>query len=189
MSQHDEEVLFYFSREHFTFINQIFGDLTVREIIKDVFPNDLYTFQIEIINDNDEFEEGVHHILLNNQTGKIVCSVSNKYQNLNININDTLCQSYSLLTYFNIKIKKSQKQRQMDMIKMYRDILSNQEFITKLNEVIHSGNNHLWIDYTKQKKIYIKMNKKNIIDKINKVLDTWEEYGYNYFIGNGNIIK
>ena len=36
-----------FAKEHFTFINQFFGDQTVREVIAQVFPNEKYRFEIE----------------------------------------------------------------------------------------------------------------------------------------------
>ena len=46
-----------FSKEHFTFINQVFGDQIVREVIAQVFPNEKYQFEIE------EYETSHHHLL------------------------------------------------------------------------------------------------------------------------------
>ena len=76
----------------------------------------------------------------------------------------------------------------MNMIQMYRTILSNEDFIGKLDEVINSSNKKLWIDYSNPNR-YIKMNKINILKKINEVLDDWRNYGYWYFIGDGKCPK
>ena len=58
------------------------------------------------------------------------------FQDLNINIRDTLCQSYSLLLYYGILQKfkpnpadpESHKNIQMEMIKLYRSIIKNEQF-------------------------------------------------------------
>jgi hypothetical protein len=188
ISDCSDEKLETFSKDHFTYINQIFGDQTVRQIISEVFPNKKFDFNIE--NTGEEFEHSFHHILINKKNNEKICSVDNGYQNIFINKNDTLCQSYSLLTYFNKNIVPDQKQRQMDMIKMYRKIISNKKFIRILDEIIYPDNNNLWIDFTNvdansSNKKYITMNKDLILQKINDVLNNWEEYGYWYFIGNG----
>lgn len=183
MTNCDDELLEYFSLEHYTYINQIFGDETVREIISEVFPNDKFYFRAEP--GTGEFEDSMHHILIEKKTNHRVCSANNGYQNMDVNKNDTLCQSYSLLTYFNKNIDADQKQRQMDMVDMYRNILSNGEFILKLDVVMITKNKKLWRDYTKKNEPYIKMNKKVILQKIFDVLDKWEEYGYWFFIGEG----
>ena len=183
----DNDMLASFSMEHFTYINQIFGDKVIRQIISEVFPNKIYDFGIE--ESGEEFEHSYHHILVNKKTLNPECSVNNGYQNLNKNINDNLCQSYSLLTYFNKNIDPDQKQRQIDMINMYRNIISNDVFIKILDEIIIPSNKKLWIDYTKtstqSKNYYIPLNKIKILSKINTVLDNWEEYGFWYFIGKG----
>lgn len=184
-----EKTINDFSLQHYTYINQIFGDAGIRDIISDVYPSEKYKFGVE---DTDEaFEHSNHHILVSKKdTSKIVCSVINGYQNININKNDTLCQSYSLLSYFGIKIDKSQKQRQFDMIKMYRRLLKNPKFIDMLDEIIHSGNRRVWKDYTKVSgTYYVVMNKAAILAKIDDVLNKWEKYGYWFFINDGTCPK
>ena len=178
--------LHIFSFNHYTYINQIFGDQTVRQIITEVFPNKLLKFDVEETNEN--FENSHHHILIKNKTNEIICSVNSGFQNLNVNKNDTLCQSYSLLTYFNKNIDESQRQRQMDMIKLYRRIIKNKKFLLEFKNIIIPENTNIWIDYsisTNTDKKYIEMNKRRIISKIKTILDDWETYGYWYFIGDG----
>ena len=43
------EKLEEFSLEHFTFINQFFGDETVREVIAEVFPNKKYIMTTQLV--------------------------------------------------------------------------------------------------------------------------------------------
>jgi hypothetical protein len=177
-----------FSYEHYTYINQIFGDLTVREIISEIYPNKKYKFNVSP--SGPGFQNSFHHTLIekSKKKDKIICSVENEYQNTDININDNLCQSYSLLTYFNKPIDPDQKQRQMDMIQMYRTILSDENFINILSqEVLHnSKKGFFWKNFKNDKNI--PMNTK-IFTHINSTLDKWEDYGYWYFIGDGKCPK
>lgn len=188
MDECTDKKLEEFGLKNYTYINQIFGDETVREIITEIFPNKKYKLSVEKWFANNG-EESFHHYLIGKNNTRI-CSVDNGYQNLNQNKNDTLCQSYSLLTYFNKPINQDQKERQMDMIDMYRNILSNKDFLKMLDEEIlkNKDNNKLWIDYTSDDK-YVKMNLQHILKSINKVLNEWEEYGYYYYIGNGKCPK
>ena len=186
MSNCSDKDLQIFSFNHYTYINQIFGDQTVRQIISEVFPNKLLQFGVE--KTDEEFENSHHHILINKNTNEIICSVNSGFQNLDVNENDTLCQSYSLLTYFNKDIDESQLQRQMDMINLYRRIIKNKKFLQEFKSIIIPENINIWIDYsisTEKDKKYIEMNKRHIIKKINTVLDDWENYGYWYFIRDG----
>jgi hypothetical protein len=185
-----------FSHEHYTYINQFFGDETVRKIITKIFPNKNYIMAIEKANEdfehvNDEEEPSMHHFLYkkNGKEKEKICSGINGYQNMDINKNDTLCQSYSLLTYLNKDIDPDQKERQMDMITMYRDIIDNEKFKTEINDLMFPGNNKRWkISGTEPPK-YINPNREEILAKIKEVLDKWESYGYYYFIGNGKCPK
>ena len=61
--------------------------------------------------------------------GKKVCSVAGKYQNIYINKNDTLCQSYTLLRYlgYNFNLKMTRKEIQSRMCQMYKKIIENGE--------------------------------------------------------------
>lgn len=176
-----------FSLLHYTYINQIFGDMSVREIISEVFPNKKYGFKANP--GSGEFATSNHHVLVTTKDNKEKCSVGDKFQNININSHDTLCQSYSLLTYRKKKIHRSQKERQMDMVKMYREFLENDEFIRLLSDEVidNPENKKLWRNFAsnKRKKGYVTMKIDSIVKKISEVLDIWEAYGYYWFIGDG----
>lgn len=187
-----------FGKYHYTYINQIFGDVTVREIISEIFPNKRYSFRVETAGEG--FEQNTdHHILFDQIKNQIICSTKLKCnghicQDIRRDINDTLCQSYSLLTFMNKKIKRGKKERQMEMIKMYREILKSPKFIEKLNEEIltNSDNKRLWINFTNEKSFdieFVNMNHSKLINNIHKALNKWENYGYMYFIGKGEVLS
>jgi len=181
----------YFKWKHFTYINQIFGDVTVREIISEVYPNKSLEFRIEKVGLGSGFEDGSdHHILFDTCKKKIICSVDTlKIQNPQINKYDTLCQSYTLLTYFNRKIYKTHKARQMEMIKMYRDLLHNRTFVKKIEDEIvnNKSNNQLWSDYTQNVDgdVFMQMDMSSILRNIRDTLNRWEDYGYQHFTRDG----
>lgn len=208
-----QEQLNEFSLEHFTFINQIFGDGTVRLIISEVFNNENYEFSVEDVVSEELFEHGFHHILIDKNTKKTsYCSVDKSHQNMKINKNDTLCQSYTLLKYLgkplddifaNKKLNRTEKTLLVHdkMIKMYSEIISNEEFIEEFNKVnfygsVDSSGKKMFRNYSKtyekdskkyQKGEPVALNLYNhqIIEQIKDVLQKWHNYGYFYFIGTG----
>jgi len=169
-----------FGLQHYTYINQIFGDQTIREIISEIYPSHLQ-FRVE---ESEGFESAEHHVLYDPKKNLKICSVDNGYQDPTVDKNDTLCQSYSLLTYLGKSISTDKVKRQMDMIQMYRGILQNERFIKELDNVLYSDNKYRWRLYTRNSG-YILMNKTMLIQNIHATLNVWEEYGYHYFIGNG----
>jgi hypothetical protein len=173
-----------FSLRHFTYINQIFGDQSVRAIISELFPNKMFTFHVKKINRQGD----THHTLLYAGKGKKRkewCSVNEGYQDMDKNVNDTLCQSYTLVHYLHYTLYPSSKENQMEMIKMYRWLLTKQCFVDAMDEIIHCDNDELWLDYSEEEyDKYLEMDKKDIFNVIKRVLNEWEEYGYQYFIGN-----
>jgi hypothetical protein len=179
-SNSDNTRLENFSKEHFTFINQVFGDQTVREVIAQVFPNEKYRFEIE------EYETSHHHVLYDIKKRKTVCSFKSKVQNMNLDINDTLCQSYSLLTFFNLKIDEDRVNRQMDMINMYETILKSKDFRKTLEETIDIPN-RAWSDYRTEGNPPLTLQKSSFYSAIKRTLNHWREYGYHFFIGQGTM--
>ena len=182
--QCNDDDLEKFGSEHYTYINQFFGDVTVRQIISETFPNEKYDFEVK--ETGEEFEDSHHHFIREKLTGDKICSVDNGYQNIDDDIHDTLCQSYSLLTYFEIPISEDKVQRQMDMIGLYKRILSNKRFIKNLNGKYGIKiPNDSWSDYTVNPKRPFTINKPEFFRKMNSVLNDWRRFGYWYYIGKG----
>ena len=97
------------------------------------------------------------------------------------------------------------KEIQMKMIQMFRDIINNNKKINNLHKTtrhnfrdsLNSVQYNKWFDFstntTNEKdcdnkncltlKKQMDNNVDNLINKINEILDQWEEYGYTYFIG------
>jgi hypothetical protein len=190
MSICTNEKLVAFGWKHYAYINQIFGTPKIRSVIMKIYPSEL---KLKYEKSGPEFENSHHHFVYNPRTNQRFCSVDSGYQNEKKDENDNLCQSYSLLTYFGIPISKTNKiKRQMDMIYVYRTILSDERFVKALDSVIYPGADYDWEYDTgvSGEMIYdIPMNKQSIIQNILSILDEWEEYGYNYFIGDGTCPK
>ena len=165
------EKLEKFSLEHFTFINQYFSNETVRKTIAELFPNKKYKIMVDEVG---------HHMLINKKN-KRVCSIEKGYQNREIDKNDTLCHSYSLLIYLGVPIRKDKIQKQMDMVAMYQVLLEDKDLKKKLRETIDIP----WKDYRKEGAPAIQMTNRAFFNKIKQVLKKWKEYGYWYFIGDG----
>lgn len=180
--QCNDDDLIIFGLEHYTYINQFFGDKTVRQIISETFPNEKYDFEVK--ETGEEFENSDHHFIREKLTGDKICSVDDGYQNINIDVNDTLCQSYSLLTYFEIPISEDKVQRQMDMIDLYKRLLSNKKFIKILTSDIKIPDD-TWFDYTVNPKRPFRIGKNTFFKKMDEVLNKWRSFGYWYFIGEG----
>lgn len=181
------EKLKLFGWKHYAFINQIFGYPAIRKIISEIYPSDL---KLKYVIAGPEFEHSFHHIVYDTIQKKNICSAAEGYQNIDIDVNDTLCQSYALMTYFGIPISKTDKvQKQKDMVKMYRKMLNDKTFVDALDKVIHPKSKITWEYDTGIKNEDIKdipMDKTYILKNIRSTLDEWEDYGYYYFIGKGN---
>tara|TARA_E500000331_G_scaffold81441_1_gene76969 strand:+ start:282 stop:899 length:618 start_codon:yes stop_codon:yes gene_type:complete len=198
MSKCTKNALELFGNDHYTYINQIFGDETVRQIIKESYaPRD---WNFVVIPGEGDFLGSDHHVLeKKGKNGEIIqwCSEDEGFQKTKINKNDTLCQSYSLLKYLNKPIDKNMKERQMEMIKMYRNILSRDHFKKEFKKVYNQMkqlikktkiDNHpgIWIDYTyEEPEPYLNKEFNALYAEIHNTLDTWENYGYSYFIKKG----
>jgi hypothetical protein len=194
MNDCSKEKLEEFSKKHFTYINQIFGDATVRQIIEEEYPT---TYEFAVEKTGADFEHSFHHTVKDRGDDTIICSVLDGYQDIYKNKNDTLCQSYSLLNYFDIDIPDNKKERQMAMIQMYRDILNGTmenfedvDFKKIIYDEILSvrANKDLWLNFVTNRG-YISMAKNKFFKNIEDTLDEWEEFGYWYFIGKGNCPK
>lgn len=202
------EKLRKFGKRLFTYINQIFGDEEVRALITEIYPKPSYRLGIR------PFTGSQHHVVeITERVGKKIevidtlCSLKQGHQDVDTDIYDMLCQSYSLLNYFNKEpISNDKIQKQMQMIKMYRKILSNKKFLPKFEVILNQperfndyvygnedGNepgttNPLYLHpeyHNNEITINKKSIKQNILSRIKEVLNEWEEYGYQYYIGQG----
>jgi hypothetical protein len=179
-----------------TYINQIFGDYDIRNICTETCPNHRNKYRLDIetlywlYNGEDiARENGEHHYVTNLITGEKICSIKNRLQNVRIDKNDCLCQSYSLAVYFYINLNKyDKKEKQMQLIKMYRTILNDIIFIEYLRIFIDfpifKPNWKIYKDNRPTRKC-IEMNSDNLLKCIKDTLDDWEKFGYQYFINDG----
>ena len=195
-----------FGRKHYTYINSFLGDQTVRDIIvNDVKPYDDKKYELYVEHTNNNFEGGSHHVLID-CNGVIQCSTNEDgdnrvcygFQDVDVNKYDTLCQSYSLLLYYNIlqnhkanpSDSESHYRIQMEMIKLYREIINSELFRKKMKDegiLSYANRKAYWhdIERTSESKIPISGDINTILMKINETLDEWELYGYLWFTGDG----
>jgi hypothetical protein len=195
------EKLLAFSKKHYTYINQIFGDAGVRQIIEEEYPT---TWEFKVAKAGPEFGNSFHHTVRDREDPElIICSGIDGVQDLNKNVNDTLCQSYSLMNFFEIPIQLSEDKgklkkiyhetNQRAMVQMYRDLLNGtlenyegidfKEILT--NEILSDPRNKkLWRNFVTGKG-NINMNPEVLFKNIEDLLDEWEDYGYWFFIGKG----
>jgi len=195
------EKLLAFSKKHYTYINQIFGDAGVRQIIEEEYPT---TWEFKVAKAGPEFGNSFHHTVRDREDPElIICSGIDGVQDLNKNVNDTLCQSYSLMNFFEIPIQLSEDKgklkkiyhetNQRAMVQMYRDLLNGtlenyegidfKEILT--NEILSDPRNKkLWRNFVTGKG-NINMDPEVLFKNIEDLLDEWEDYGYWFFIGKG----
>jgi len=212
--------LIIFSRAHMSYINQIFGDETIREIIQEVFavPGKLV---IEPV--GEEFEFSVHHVYYADENEEPdselteeelaargdefastkICSITYGYQDITVDINDTLCQTYSLMALLDVSFDetpsaeatRAQKfTKHQAMINMYRDIIDFAPFKYKLAAIMkNSKNKKIWVDTVDEDHPFFINQRYKTVDKLietmKRVLAIWESYGWQYFVEQGKCEK
>ena len=189
--------LIIFGRAHYSYINHIFGDESVRSIIQEVAKK---PGKLVVESSGAEFENSFHHVFKAGKTkASIVCSGKEGYQAIDIDINDTLCQSYSLMVYLRIPFDKTpsdeatveqKRSKHMSMIAMYRDLLNNEKFVNLFNTDITYPEE--WVDSiddTNEFPIITKFKTgPQILKVVERVLNVWEKYGWMYFVADGTCI-
>jgi hypothetical protein len=212
--------LIIFGRAHMSYINQIFGDETIRDIIQEIFPmggklviepaDENFEYSVHHVYYGDDAEEPMHELTEEEQAARgedfattRICSVMNDYQDIEVDINDTLCQTYSLMAFLQIEFDstpskiatRAQKYtKHMAMIKMYRDILDYPDFRRQLASIVKdSKNKKLWKDTVDEAHpFFINQRLKTVdrvISNIKRVLTIWEDYGWQYFVEQGTCPK
>jgi hypothetical protein len=206
-----QELLDKYSLEHYTYVNQIFGDATVREIIEKVFRNKKNkdsTFFVEEVPEHGLFERGYHHLLVNKKNNEetVYCSVASRHQVPHKNIHDTLCQTYSIMKYLDKPLDEifddeSLNERQKmykvhyEMIKMYREMIENPRFLREFNTIDfvntfdEDGRTRTFRNFTRKNNPALNLSSEKILSNFKKILDKWETYGYWHFIGTGKCHK
>ena len=225
----EKEQLEIFSHLFQAYINQIFGDQSVRSVIYSIFGNKEhnknYRFGLVEFNSGDnEWEKANedhsvpkrkasyyddivdkvkiddsddnHHVLYDIVKEKYIDSINTegfKYQDQERDSEDSLCQSYSLMKFFNKRMNKDPIKKQKQMIVFYRALLKNKHFIQKIKEEIFYKkpfDQEVWEDEDEN---IIPTQKDKDFDKLKKkilyTLDNWEDYGYWYFIKNGTTMN
>lgn len=197
------KTLYNFGRKHYTFINQIFGDESVRDIISELYPNKDYRFEVTATNNSFVNHHYLYKVKYDDDgneiedAGENICSIREGYQNIKKNKNDTLCQSYSLLTFLGYKIDKNMSRNDIQrvMCEMYQEIIENKDFIDKMKIEVLSNpeNSRRFKNYTKESAPFIRIKQFQEHDKkfeflfrnIRDVLVKWQDYGYLFFTGKG----
>ena len=203
------EELREFGLRHYYYINQIFGDLTLREIIQEEFTSPEH-FTLDTEQTGAEFEHSFHHFC-GGKSGRKWCSVDAGIQNILVHPHDTLCQSYSVMKYMgNIpKDTPLSENLQKQMVDMWRTLLNNKKIqehivhasqqyknypelqrLAKINNLKAIGKEKAIAKRLKQAGIdpYLFQNitprSKDLINKIQDVLNEWEDYGWYWFMMN-----
>ena len=225
----EKEQLEIFSHLFQAYINQIFGDQSVRSVIYSIFGNKEhnknYRFGLVEFNSGDnEWEKANedhsvpkrkasyyddivdkvkiddsddnHHVLYDIVKEKYIDSINTegfKYQDQERDSEDSLCQSYSLMKFFNRRMNKDPIKKQKQMIVFYRALLKNKRFIQEIKEEIFYKkpfDQEVWED--EDENIIPTQNNKDfdkLKEKILDTLDKWDKYGYWYFIKNGTTMN
>lgn len=191
------EKLIIFGRAHYSYINSIFGDETVRSIIQEVMKK---PGKLVVEESGAEFENSFHHVFKAGRTkASIICSGKEGYQNIDIDENDTLCQSYSLMRYLQLPFDttasdeatiEQKHSKHLAMIGMYRELLKNEKFVNLFNTDISYPEE--WIDSIDDTNEFPIISKyktgPQILKVVERVLNVWEKYGWMYFVADGTCI-
>ena len=197
-----ESKLRIFGNRHYDFINQIFGTSAIREVIQSEYPK-THDWILKSEDSGPEFENSFHHFCGTVYGKDRWCSVDEGIQDIEVNPNDTLCQSYSLMKYFGYILETDielTEDLQKRMVLMYNDLLTND--LIKQEIELQAPDTNIWKynnnddvkkyklrhnNYTDKKKVRKKgaIGRKNkILALIDTVLKEWDEYGWQYFMSS-----
>lgn len=226
-----QELLDEFSHLFVTYINQIFGDRSVRTIIYEMFGKQSHNKNLRFglvafhryqdptdewveANENNsvmkrdasyyddendqvsiEDSDDNHHVLYDMKNKKYIDSVNTegmKYQDQERDENDSLCQSYTLMFFFDFELDNDPIEKQMQIIGMYDWLLKQKGFLKELKKELFFEKpieNEHWTDENGHVlPTQSKMDFDYLIHRIKDTLKLWEKYGYWHFIGKGDKI-
>jgi hypothetical protein len=201
-----------FGIRHYYYINQIFGDLTLREIITEEFESP-GGWTLETMVTGRDFEHSFHHYCTRYNKNETWCSVLEGIQNIrDIHPHDTLCQSYSVMKYMGTisdTDTELTEELQKRMVEMWRMILNNRKIseqivhaskqyknyrelqgLARAKGIAASGKTSAIVARLKREGIdpYLIQNispkerSGELIAKIRQVLDDWEAWGWQWFM-------
>lgn len=164
-----------FSRDHFTYINQIFGDLTLRDVIQEECPSpDGWVLSVEKIGGDDDS----YHHHLRDVSGFKWCSIDSELQDLVMHPNDTLCQSYTLMKYLGTPLPSTLDiSVQRRMVDMYRLLLKNPVIRGQIVDAVCQKRGGVYVQ-----SVPLAYRGTRVLSKVGVVLCDWEKYGYAYFL-------
>ncbi len=188
--------LISFGWSHFTYINQFFGDLEVRDIIETVFPRATRSF-----GHYDDEEFGFHHYVVDAGTGTPICSIGEGVQDTDVNENDNLCATYSIMAYFGIPFSTDPVTNQIRMVRICERLINNTRFVAAINaailtdpqettrwEIFRAGSGSATSagsPGSTGRVHHVNMEPVAFWRKIRTTMNDWENYGHLYFIGDG----
>jgi len=220
-----------FSHFFVTYINQIFGDRSVRAILYKLFGNQPHNKNLRFglvafhryqdpsdewveANENKsvlradasyyddkidkvkvEDTDDNHHVLYDVKNKKYIDSVNTegmKYQDQERDENDSLCQSYTLMFFFDFELDNDPVEKQMQIIGMYDWLLKQKPFLKELKNDLFFRKpmeDEHWNDENERiLPTQGKIDFDYLIHRIKDTLRLWEKYGYWHFIGEGDEI-
>ena len=187
-----QEKLKKFDIRHYAYINQIFGCDLVREDLLKMAPHKGYTLHVEECLDSG-LRDDKHHFA--KRCGTKLCSIKAGTQNYDRDVHDALCQTYSLMYLFGYDYTKfkDRKQLQDAMVAMYRGVVRDPKFKEILNDIdvkpIKDSDAVIWPfrDFAgPNPRSKMRKTLAGLLKEINTTLDQWADYGYHYFIGQGD---
>jgi len=189
-----------FSRDAYHYINQLFGDVSLRAVIQESMKGMPRWKMVHILLDEDDpdFRGGAHHIL-KGPGGETWDSLEVGLQDMHCNPNDTLCQSYSIAKYLDVlkvsdEVLNSPKKafghkyllnrnRQFKLVQALRKTLSNPSVVEQLHYSVTIKIDNKWfmlgIDAKYRKKTTTA--RKGLVAKIRSILRDWKSFGWEHY--------
>jgi hypothetical protein len=180
-----------FSLDHYTYINTLLGDKTLRNVIEEEYPNPKWSLTTH--KGSGEFADSFHHLCRSkkpkskskNPKCTFWCSATEGIQNMNIHAHDTLCQSYSILFYMGkitYQDTKLTKELQHKMVKTWSALLKNHTIKDQIFDSVQQkeGSTYLIPDIPET----YRKSQTQLLKRIDTVLKKWKTFGYLWFMLN-----
>ena len=185
-------------------LQNLFSITSVQMYVENIAGNHseiIYSYHKDF--DYDNSGENNHWILHNKRNGKKVCSIETGVQNIKDDINDNLCQLYSVIACMNIRLpsklgknnKKNKIRKHKLIVATIRKLVNRSDFITMLQcKMNNIQKDFKEMDFLENEHyLFYEINTRNcnirkaqyLLNDLNITLDDWENFGYRHFINNG----